>query len=121
MGACTIPGGVLAAGDRVQIFFNLSHQGTAAGFTFEVDWGATAIVHRTGAAADAQIAGRADAAILSSGAQLDVQSWGTTLGFAAGVGTATDVWASGLTINFQASASGGDSVALGEFSVVRLP
>ncbi|HUB32809.1 MAG TPA: hypothetical protein VMA31_07265 [Bryobacteraceae bacterium] len=121
VGACTIPGGILQAGDRVEIHFDLSHQGTAAGFTFEVDWGATAIVHRTGAASDAQIAGRADAAILSSGAQLDVQSWGTVLGFATGVGNATDAYANGLTINFQASASGGDSVAMSEFSVVRLP
>jgi hypothetical protein len=121
MGTCTIPGGFLLAGDRVEIRFDLSHQGTAAGFTFEVDWGGTAVLHRTGAAGDVQIAGRADVAVLSSGAQFDVQSWGTLLGFAAGVGTATDAYASGLTINFQASAAGGDSVTLGEFSVVRLP
>jgi hypothetical protein len=121
MGVCAIPGGILLAGDRVEIRFDLSHQGTAAGFTFEIDWGATAALHRTGAAGDAQIAGRVDAAILSSGAQLNTQSWGTVLGFAAGVGTAPDAYATGLTINFQASASGGDNVALGEFSVVRLP
>ncbi len=88
MGACTIPGGMLLAGDRVEIRFDLSHQGTAAGFTFEIDWGATAALHRTGAAGDAQIAGRLNAAILASGAQLNTQSWGTVLAFAAGVGSA---------------------------------
>lgn len=120
IGSCTIPGGTLLAGDRVEIRFDLSHQGTAA-FTFETDWGATAALHRTGAAGDAQIAGRVNAAILASGAQLDTQSWGTVLAFAAGVGSASDVYANGLTINFQASASGSDSVTLGEYSVVRLP
>lgn len=121
MGLCTIPGSILLAGDRVEIRFDLSHQGTAAGFTFEIDWGGTAALHRTGAPGDAQIAGRVDAAILSSGAQLNTQSWGTVLAFAAGVGAAPDAYATGLTINFQASSSGGDTVALGEFSVVRLP
>ncbi len=121
IGMCTIPGGILLAGDRVEIRFDLSHQGTAAAFTFETDWGTTTALHRTGGAGDAQIAGRVDAAILASGTQLNTQSWGTVLAFAAGVGSASDAYANGLTINFQASASGGDSVSLGEYSVVRLP
>ena len=43
-----IPGGLLAAGDRVQIQFELEHQGTAGGFTFNLAWGATSLVQRSG-------------------------------------------------------------------------
>jgi hypothetical protein len=36
LAACVIPAGVLAAGDHVEIKFDLAHQGTAGGFTFQV-------------------------------------------------------------------------------------
>ena len=49
IGSCAIPGGLLVAGDRVEILFDLEHQGIAGGFTFEVLWGATSIVQRAAA------------------------------------------------------------------------
>jgi hypothetical protein len=122
IGACEIPAGVLLAGDRVEIHFDLAHSGSASGFTFEVDWAATRILNRSGAAADVLISGRAEAAVLSAGSQLSAQSWGTVLPFSAAAAPSTDAYTSGITINFQGMlAQTGDTLALANYSVVRVP
>jgi len=122
LGACTIPAGILAPGDRVEIRFDLAHQGSASGSTFAVQWGATTVVQRDAAAAETLIAGRADAAILAVGAQVSWQSWGAVLAFGAGVGNAADDYNSGIAINFQGKvATGADTLSLSGFTVVRVP
>ena len=106
----------------VQIHFDLDHQGTAGGFTFEVRWAGTALVHRDAVASDARITGRVEAAILATGAQLSVQSWGAVLPFSASVAGSADAYAGGLTIDFQANPmQAGDTVTLRNYTVVRLP
>jgi hypothetical protein len=122
LGACTIPAGVLTGGDHVEIKFDLAHQGSAGGFTFQVQWGATTLVQRTAASGDAQVSGRADAGLDQAGTQLSSESWGTLLPLAATVGNATDVYANGLTISFQAAMNGsGDTLTLRNYAVVLLP
>jgi hypothetical protein len=122
IGVCSIPSGLLLAGDRVEIHFDLAHTGTVSGFTFEVDWAATPFLDRTGSTTDALVSGRAEAAVLQSGSQLSSQSWGTVLPFIATVTPSTDPYASGVTINFQGMlAKAGDTLALASFSVIRLP
>ena len=122
IGACAIPAGLLAPGDRVEIRFDFAHQGTASGFTFAILWGATAILQRDAAAGDALVTGRANAAILAAGAQLDAQSWGTLLPFSATVAAAADSYTGGLTIGFQGMlAQTGDTLTLGNYTVVRFP
>ncbi|HEY7390053.1 MAG TPA: hypothetical protein VH640_16170 [Bryobacteraceae bacterium] len=122
LGACVIPPGVLAAGDHVEVKFDLAHQGTAGGFTFQVQWGATTLLQRTAAAGDAQVSGHGDAGLDVAGAQVSSESWGTLLPLAATVGSATDTYANGLTITFQASMNGpGDTLGLRNYAVVLLP
>lgn len=122
VGTCVIPGGFLAAGDRVEIRFDLEHAGSAGGYSFEVDWGSTTLLHRDAAVADTLAGGRADVALKASGAQFSHQSWGTNLTLNAGVGVASDdYFTDGITINFQAMAAGGDSVTLRSFAVIRIP
>jgi len=122
LGLCTIPAGILLPGDRVQIHFDLDHQGTAGGFTVEVHWGATTVVHRDAAALDVQMTGRAEAAILAAGAQLSSESWGTLLPFTASVASAGDAYATGITIDFQGKViQAGETVKLRSYTVVRLP
>jgi len=122
IGSCAIPGGLLVPGDRVEILFDLAHQGNAGGFTFEVLWGGTAVVQRAAAVGDARVSGRAEAGIETAGAQLSQQSWGTVLPFAAGVAGATDAYSSGITINFQGElAQAADTLTLGGYTVLRLP
>ena len=122
IGSCAVPSGVLQPGDRLEIRFDAAHTGTAAGFSVEVDWGGTVLVHRDAAAGDALMTGTAGAAIQDSGAQVSSQSWGTVLPFAATVGTAADDYANGMSISFQGKvAQTGDSVTLTNFTVVRIP
>jgi hypothetical protein len=122
LGACAIPAGLLAAGDRVEIHFDLAHAGTASGFTFEVDWQTTPILNRTGANSDALVSGRGEAAVLAAGAQLSAQSWGTVLPLSASVAAAGDAYATGVIINFQgALTQGADTLGLAHYTVVRLP
>ena len=121
IGSCQIPAGMLAAGNRVEVRFDAAHQG-ASGYSVEVRWGATPLVHRDAAAGDALLTGRADSVVLESGAQLSAQSWGTVLPFAASVASASDAYAAGLTIGFFGmTGQGADSVALTNYTVVRIP
>ena len=122
IGACAIPPGLLSAGDRVEIHFDLAHSGAAAGFTFEADWGGTPILNRSGASSDVLVSGRAEAAVLATGAQLSAQSWGTVLPFSAVVTASPSAYAAGLTVNFQGTlAQSGDTLTLAHYTVVRLP
>jgi hypothetical protein len=122
IGTCSIPAGLLAPGDRITIAFDLSHQGSVSGFTFEVDWGATPIVARSGASTDTLVTGRGDAAILAAGSQVSAQSWGAVLPFSATVAAASDAYTNGIVINFQGMlAQSGDTLSLASYTVVRLP
>jgi hypothetical protein len=121
LATCTIPSGVLSGGDRVEVRFDLDHQGTAAGFSFEVRWGSTVALHRDAAASETRATARLDAAILPASAQFSAQSWGALLPFAAAVDGASDPWSAGLTIDFRANAASGDTVTLRNYSVVRIP
>jgi hypothetical protein len=122
IGSCFIPAGMLLAGDRVELRVDVEHTGSAAGYSFEVDWGVTVAFHRDAAASEARAVGRADASIVADGAILSTQSWGNSLAFAANVSKSIDAWANGLTITFFGTAnSAADSVALRNFTVVRIP
>jgi len=122
IGTCNIRPGLLTAGDRVEIRFDLDHSGAAGAFSFAVLWGATTVLTRNATAVDAQATGRADAALTAAGAQLSHQSWGTSLTFAAGVGQSTVDHTAGLTVDFQAlTALPGETVTLRNFTVLRFP
>jgi hypothetical protein len=121
MGSCQIPAGLLLPGDRLEIRFDAVHGGSA-GFTVALQWGGTAVLQRNAGASDTMVTAHADASVLPTGAQLGFTSWGAALPFAAGVVTAGDAYTAGLLIDFQASISGaGDSVTLGNYTVVRIP
>jgi len=122
MGTCNIPAGVLLPGDRLEIHYDVVHQGTISGFSVEVHWGNTVVAHRDAVSGDAAIAGRADAAVLANSSQLTFQSWGTVLPFATGLVSASDAFATGIAIDFQGKlAQAGDTLTLANFTVVRLP
>jgi hypothetical protein len=122
IGACSIPSGVLKPGDRVEVLFDLAHQGTASGFSLEARWGNTIVAHRDAAAADTLVTGRADAAILVGSSQLSYQTWGTVLPFTAGIISAADSYATGLTVDFRGKlAQAGDTLTLVNYTVVLLP
>ncbi len=63
LATCTIPAGFLQAGDRADIRFDYSHEGTATGFTFEVHWGSTTLVSRSATASETAAGGRVDTGV----------------------------------------------------------
>jgi hypothetical protein len=120
IGACTIPGGLLAPGDRVEVHLDLEHTGSTGGFSFELHWGGTTVLHRDGAPSDVLAAIRADAAVTAAGVQLSHQSWGTALAFAAGIGAAADDVSGGITIDLQAKVvQTSDTIALKNYTVMK--
>ena len=43
IGNCQVPAGLLLPGDRVEVRFDVAHQGTAGAFSVELDWGVLAM------------------------------------------------------------------------------
>jgi len=123
LGSCTIPANFLRPGDRVDIRFDYSHEGSATGFSIEVRWGGTTVVARRAGAAESVVAGKADAGIHAGGAQWSVQSWGTATILAAGAGAAPDSLAAPLRVDLLGRMAGSttETVTLRNFTVIRYP
>ncbi|MCX6620873.1 MAG: hypothetical protein NTY38_07290 [Acidobacteria bacterium] len=123
LGTCTIPAGLLAPGDRVEIQFDYSHQGSAAGFNIEVRWGNTVVLSRNGNAGEPVFTGRTDAGISSAGALTSTQSWGGSSPPSASAVLATDSLSGALAIVMGGSLPAGSSdvVTLRNFTVLRYP
>jgi len=124
LGTCTIPAGLLGTGDRVEVRYQYSHTGSAAGFTGEVHIGGTTVVSRAAGASETIFVGRTDFGTYS-GAQLwDTQTWGgTSVAFLAAAGAASIDITQALTVDLrgQMAAAGSDSMSLQNFTVVRYP
>jgi hypothetical protein len=124
LGTCTIPAGLLISGDRIEVRYQFTHQGTSTGFTPAIAWGGTPVLSRTASAADTAFAGSMEFSINTGSSQpWSGQSWGSTLAFATALGSASLNTALSVTIGFvgQMSASTTDSVFLSNFTVVRYP
>ncbi len=123
LGSCTIPAGTLAAGDRVAVSFGYTHEGASQAPSFEVRWGATSVVSRSGVNAETRIVGQAEFGLHNEGALFAEQSWGASLSFSAGTGSASDSFASPLAISFlgRFSTSTTNTLMLRNFTVVRYP
>ena len=123
LGSCTIPARTLAMGDRVEVRFNLAHQGTSKGYTFQVRWGEATMVKRTASAQDGIITGHGDATIGPAGTTLDMQTWGTALTLESKIAPATDPLNADISVDFLGAmnASSSDSVSLQNYTVIRYP
>jgi hypothetical protein len=123
LGSCTLPAGLLQPGDRVEIRFDFSHEGSETGLTVEVRWGSSVVMVRSAAAEESKITGRAEAGVHGGGTQWSVLSWGVTTALNADAGQADDSPANPLTIDFLArmDAPTTETVTLRNFTVVRYP
>jgi hypothetical protein len=124
IGVCTIPPHILVAGDRIEIRYDFEHSGAATGFHVEVHWDGRQVMQRDGAPADRLISGRSEAGVHATGAQVSSQTWGATLPLATEVISAPGTYSNGVTIDFAGrmySASGGETIALKNFTVIRFP
>jgi hypothetical protein len=123
LGSCTIPAGLLGAGDRLEVQFHYAHTGTATGFTGTVLMGTTTVASRTGGATEGLLAGHTSFGIYGSGQAWDTQTWGTALSSATNAGTAGENTAQAVRVSLRGQMAGAtsDSVFLRNFTVIRYP
>jgi hypothetical protein len=123
LASCTLPGGLLGTGDRIEVRFQYTHTGTTVGFTPQIQWGGTTAFSRTGTAADTAVVGQLGFGINVGAQSYDAQSWGSALTFATNVGSAAENSSVNLTISFQGkmSAVTTEAVVLSNFTVIRYP
>ncbi len=119
LATCAIPPGVLKPGDRVEIRFDYSHEGTATPYAFEVRWGGETVILRDVPAKERTVSGRASAGIHREGAQLSGESWGRSLGFAATAAGSDASAVAGVRVEFlgRVAKAGTDTVTLRNYTV----
>jgi hypothetical protein len=123
LGSCTLPAGLIGAGDRIEVQFQYGHTGSATGFTPEIHFGGTTVLSRSASAPETAVAGRMEFGIFSGGQTWDSQSWGSSLSFGVSIGTSAENTAQNLTISLRGNMAGAtsDTVNLRNFTVVRYP
>lgn len=123
LGSCTLPAGLVATGDQIEVRFQYAHTGNTVGFTPEIHWGGTTALSRAAAAGDTAVSGRLAFGIYVGAQSYDAQSWGSALGFAAGVGNTTENSSVNLTVSFQGKMASAttETVVLRNFTVIRYP
>lgn len=124
LGSCAIPSGILQAGDRVEIRATATHQGGAAAFQFQLNWGSTALAARAGLAADTVFTVAGDAALTGVNAIWTGQSYGPASASVGSIAVAQEAAGAAVRIDFLANlltAGTGDSFSLANYSVIRYP
>ena len=122
LATCSVPAGLLASGDRLEIHVDYAHVGSAGAAAISVSWGNTAVLNASAAAAETMLTGRLDGSIVATGAQVGAQSWGATTSLATSLVSAPDSYSAGLTLTFLGSvAASADTITLQHYSVVRVP
>jgi hypothetical protein len=123
LGSCTIPAGLMGAGDRIEVQYQYGHAGTATGFTSVVLIGSTTVASRSGSAGEALLAGQTRFGIYGNGQTWDTQSWGVALSLASSAGIASENTSQAVRISLQGQMAGttSDSVSLRSFTVIRYP
>lgn len=123
LGTCTLPAGLLGAGDRVEVQFLFQHTGSTAGFTPQIVWGGTPVLSRTASASDAAFAGKLEFLINAGAQPWSGESFGSVLPFGTVLGSANVNTGQNLTITFlgQMSTGTSDALVLSNYTVVRYP
>lgn len=123
LGSCTIPAGMLGAGDRISVQFQYVHVGTVTGFTPEIHWGGTTVLSRAAPAGESAVVGRLSFGIATAGQTVDMQTWGNTLALANTVALAGEDTTQSLSVSLRGQMAGStsDSLILKNFTVIRYP
>lgn len=124
VGRCSIPAGLLLAGDRVEIRVTATHVGGAAAFQLQLNWGSTALVARAGLASDSIFTVRGDAALTGTSALWIGQSYGQNAATVASIAVAQQAPGAAAQIDFLANllaAGTNDSFSLANYTVLRFP
>jgi len=122
LGTCIIGTNVLQTGDRVEIHFDLAHQGTTTGFEFKTVWGQRC--WWIGSPAQRKAWSRVRArGVMTPALSCARRAGAPRAAYAAGVANPTDLMVPPLTINFwvKMQQATSETVALRNSTVVRYP
>jgi hypothetical protein len=123
LGTCTIAANSLHPGERVELFADFTHEGTAQGFSVSAIWGGATLTGRTATSSETNITIRASLGVYTTNTVYGVQSWGVASASAQGAGSLAVTYTTPLTIDFQAALAtmGTDTVTLRNYTVIRYP
>ncbi len=124
LGTCTLTAGSLTVGDRIEVMFQFSHEGANRGFTYELKWGNTTILSRSGLSSETRTNGVARFGVYAQDqTQYDVESWGLGSTLAYLSGNATDSTSGSIIIDLRGRMSNNtsDTLTLRNYTVVRYP
>lgn len=123
LGTCTIPANVLQAGDRIEVSFHYTHEGTASAFDHKLIWGGTALISRNLANTETGAVGRFSASAGTSTIYWSGQTWGDTSSLTTASGSQASTFTAPITIDFQAklAAVTADTASLRGYTVIRHP
>ncbi|MEP7363017.1 MAG: hypothetical protein ABI972_07170 [Acidobacteriota bacterium] len=123
LGTCTIPANVLQEGDRVEVSFLYTHEGSAMAFEHRLLWGSTTVQDVAQGTSETVSAcrygfGAGTATIYWSG-----QNWGSSAAATTGAGSFAQAFNVPQTVAFQArmTATTAETVTLRNYTVVRYP
>ncbi|HEV8146129.1 MAG TPA: hypothetical protein VGP79_07110 [Bryobacteraceae bacterium] len=123
LGSCTLPAGLIGAGDRIEVRFQYAHVGASVGFTGEVRFGGATLVSRAAGSGETAFVGRIELGVYAGGQAWNLESWGSGLSLATGAGVAGQDTSQAVTISLRGQMASGttDSLVLRNFTVVRFP
>lgn len=123
LGTCTIAANVLRAGDRVEVQYHFTHEGTATSFEHQLLWGATTVQSVTRGATEAGSVGNYTFGAGTATMYWSGQSWGVSAAAAVAAGSLASAFDAPVTIDLRARMTGAtaDTVSLRNYTVVRYP
>lgn len=123
LGTCTIPAGLLQAGDRVELKFDYSHDATTTGFGVQIAINQNVLFAPALPAAERFLSGTMGLSAYTGAFQWSAQGFGAATAPAFNAGALNSNPAQGIQIDFRANlaSAGTESVTLRGFTVTRYP
>ncbi len=123
LGACTLGGGLLFPGDRLEVHFDFAMSGVSPGaYDIQAVWAGTPVYTRTFTSGDATASGSVRVSIGASTRQFSAQSHGATSAIHVATGTLSlPVSAFQLVFRGKLASAGDREITLTNFAVVRYP
>ena len=100
LGTCTLPAGLLGAGDRLEIDFQYAHTGSANGFTGKIQVGGTTLFCETPWRAKLLWPAARRLVFIPAGSNGTRKAGGGSLAFQTAAGSAAENTSQALTVNF---------------------
>ncbi len=124
LASCTLPAGLLRAGDRIEVQVDAEQMGPSAPWNFRLQWGSTQWIQRVLGGEEPNLAFRGSGALHSAGTTLAAQHYSTGGAMLSGVVSASDPFQAGVQLvvaGWLNSPAAGAAVAVRSLTVIRYP